>query len=132
MSIFGRKIIANLNKELEIANRRLSLLESENIQLNEKCDRYLCALNQANKENIKLNRDLSYFQELTGELEINNEELQKKITEQVTDAENNKQIILNELDECDCFRRKIIKDKTLAKSVYKKKWGLKKELCKRE
>ena len=36
----------------------MSLLESENIQLNEKCDRYLCALNQANKENIKLNRDL--------------------------------------------------------------------------
>ena len=30
----------------------MSLLESENIQLNEKCDRYLCALNQANKAGV--------------------------------------------------------------------------------
>lgn len=50
MSIFGRKEIAKLKKELETIKLRFEKLESENLQLNEKCSRYQSALNQASKE----------------------------------------------------------------------------------
>lgn len=51
MSIFGRKEIAELKKELETSKLRFEKLESENLQLTEKCSRYQSALNQASKEN---------------------------------------------------------------------------------
>lgn len=63
MSILGRKEIAQLKKELETSKLRFEKLESENLQLNEKCSRYQSALNQANKENetykIKLSEGVS-------------------------------------------------------------------------
>lgn len=45
MSIFERK-----KEKQKINERRLQILESENAQLNEKCNRYQSALNQATKE----------------------------------------------------------------------------------
>lgn len=56
MSIFGRKEIAELKKELEMSKLRFEKLESENLQLNEKCSRYQSALTKTNKENEVLKR----------------------------------------------------------------------------
>lgn len=50
MSIFGRKEIAQLKKELETSNKRNEVLQSEVAEFKEKYSRYFSALNQSNKE----------------------------------------------------------------------------------
>lgn len=49
MSFFGRKEIAKLKKELEASDKQIKILQSEVAQLTEKSNRYLTALNQANR-----------------------------------------------------------------------------------
>ena len=50
MSFFRRKEIAKLKKELETSDKQIKILQSEVAQLTEKSNRYLTALNQANRE----------------------------------------------------------------------------------
>lgn len=87
MSILGRKEIAQLKKELETSKLRFEKLESENLQLNEKCSRYQSALNQANKENEAYKRK---YNELLGSVSA------------VASDDNNEYSKLQE--QCDTYR----------------------------
>jgi len=59
MSFFGRKEIAKLKKEIETSDKQIKILQSEVAQLTEKSNRYLTALNQANREVEKYKAECS-------------------------------------------------------------------------
>ncbi len=69
MSIFGRKEIAELKKELDTINKQYELLKSENSQLNEKCSRYQSALNATSRENEDYKRK---YTDLLADVSSNN------------------------------------------------------------